>query len=206
MSTLRKQKASKKKADILRSTLNILSKKGYHGTTVEEVAAELMLTKGSVYYYFKSKEELIYQCNRLVLEESIEKVKATSNEHESASAKLWKAMQSHIEYAIQEKTLFMMMFQPETTFSGERLAEIVDLRDCYESYFDTFLKDGITEGDFVSLDQKISRMIILGSMNWVVEWFTHRGEKSSSEVAGTMSDYLLRMVRKGEGNAGSSDR
>lgn len=58
--SLREQKAAKKKEDILRSASLVISRSGYHNATMEDIAAELLMTKGSLYYYFKNKEELLY--------------------------------------------------------------------------------------------------------------------------------------------------
>lgn len=59
---LRERKTAKKKEDILRSASLVISRKGFRQTTMEDIAAELLMTKGSLYYYFKNKEELLFYC------------------------------------------------------------------------------------------------------------------------------------------------
>ena len=60
MASLRAQKIAKRKQEILRSAASVLAEKGYHGATMEEIAAKLLLTKGSMYNYFKNKDDLLY--------------------------------------------------------------------------------------------------------------------------------------------------
>ena len=69
--SLRRKKAEKKKEDIIQSALSIISEKGYHATTMEDIAAKLLMTKGSVYYYFKDKQDLLFESQKMLMEQSI---------------------------------------------------------------------------------------------------------------------------------------
>ena len=73
---LSEKKLLKKKKDILLSAIKIVNLKGYQGATMEEIAAELLMTKGSLYYYFKNKEDLIFQCHELILSQVMEELQA----------------------------------------------------------------------------------------------------------------------------------
>ncbi|HHY21061.1 MAG TPA: helix-turn-helix transcriptional regulator, partial [Bacilli bacterium] len=99
---LKEKKLAKKKEDILRSAAKIVSKKGLQGATMEEIAAELLMTKGSLYYYFKNKDDLIYQCHELVLSTAIARLETYLHDDISSVEKLKKAIATHIEFAINE--------------------------------------------------------------------------------------------------------
>ena len=64
----------RKKEQILTSAIEIINRRGYSGTTMEEIAAELLMTKGSLYYYFKNKSDLMYQCHKFVLFQATEEL------------------------------------------------------------------------------------------------------------------------------------
>ncbi len=49
--------------DILKSAAKAFRKLGYHGATVEQIAAALHMKKGNLYYYFKNKEDILYACH-----------------------------------------------------------------------------------------------------------------------------------------------
>src|ERR1051325_10205583 len=51
------------RVDILKSAAKAFRKLGYHGATVEEIAAALRMKKGNLYYYFKNKEEILFACH-----------------------------------------------------------------------------------------------------------------------------------------------
>src|SRR5438132_11311814 len=54
--------------DILTSAAKAFRKLGYHGATVEQIAAALHMKKGNLYYYFKNKEEILFACHQYSLD------------------------------------------------------------------------------------------------------------------------------------------
>lgn len=192
--SLRQRKTAKKKDDILRMAVRVLSEKGYHGTTMEEIASNLLMTKGSVYYYFKDKQDLLYQSQIMLLHRSIENMEAVQQENLLVIEKLKKAMMVHIVYLLDERSGFEMMVKPEHIFSDEQLEEIFTLRDDYGKCFDQFIREGIEAKVLSGVDIKLARNIILGAMNWVTQWYSENGKKDKTEFAESVSDYLLRIL------------
>ncbi|ASN06240.1 TetR/AcrR family transcriptional regulator [Virgibacillus necropolis] len=194
--SLRERKTAKKKEDILRTAVLVLSEKGYHGTTIEEIASRILMTKGSVYYYFKDKQDLLYQSQLMLLGRSIENVEAILFQDLLVIEKLRMAMIGHIEYLLWERSGFEMMVKLEQFFSAQQKEKILQLRDDYGKAFDQLIQAGIEENVFGSVDVKIVRNIILGAMNWVTQWYSESGKKDKTEIAESISDYLLHILIK----------
>lgn len=194
--SLREKKAAKKKAEMIRSALSIIEEKGYHATTMEDIASKLLMTKGSVYYYFKDKQDLLFQSQKMLLTQCITNIEEIRAKDLDISEKLRKIMVVHIEYLITERTGFAMGSKPEQFFSGDQLKGILQLRDQYSKHIDDILQEGIAEDVFTAVDIKIVRNIILGAMNWVIEWYSPTGVKDKTELAESIADYLLRILIK----------
>ncbi|WP_173917231.1 TetR/AcrR family transcriptional regulator [Halobacillus sp. Marseille-Q1614] len=193
--SLREKKAAKKKEEILRSAAVVLADKGFHGTTMEDVAANLLMTKGSMYYYFKNKDDLLYQCHQMIMGMSIEKIEDAVHSDLNPSEKLKKAVKSHVLLATSEKSMFMMMDKPNQNFTGGHLESALQQRKKYAHYFDEILKEGIEKGDFdENIDIRMVRFIILGALNWILQWYNDEGPQSGDEIAESFANYLLRMV------------
>lgn len=192
--SLREQKAEKKKKDMIKSAVSIIEKKGYHNTTMEEIASQLLMTKGSVYYYFKNKQDLLYQSQKMLLNESITHIESINKEEYPVAERLQKTMIVHIKYLITERSGFAMGFRPEQFFSGEHLEGILELRNRYSQYVDQLLLEGMETGVFEAVDIKIVRNIILGAMNWVIEWYSPEGSLDKDALSQTISNYLLRIL------------
>jgi AcrR family transcriptional regulator len=196
MSTLRSRKIAKKKQEILRSAAEVLAEKGYHGTTMEEIATKILMTKGSMYYYFKNKEDLLYQSHKMIMDIILEKIDEVVNSDLSPVEKLKTAIKSHILLATNEKSMFIIMDKPYQKFSDEQLAEVLELRKVYSQYFDRIINEGIEKQAFDHVDTKMIRFIILGALNWTLHWFKPEGPLTGEEIADLYADYLLKMVTK----------
>src|SRR5699024_6101355 len=171
--------------------------KGYTGTTMEDVAAKRLMTKGSVYYYVKDKQELLYQSQKMLLEKSIENIEAIKQAQDlPVIERLRKSMIVDIEYLISERSGFETMVEPERYFSATQVEKTIKLRNTYENNSDQLITEGIERNIFASLDIKIVRNIIVGAMNWVIQWYSPKGEKDEIEIAELISDYLLRILIK----------
>jgi len=194
---LREQKTARKKEEIIQAAVSVFMEKGYTGTTMEDVAANLLMTKGSVYYYFKDKQELLYQSQKMLLEKSIENIEAIKQAQDlPVIERLRKSMIVHLKYLISERSGFETMVDPERYFAETQVEKIIKLRNNYEKNFDQLITEGIEGNVFASLDIKIVRNIILGAMNWVIQWYSPKGEKDESDIAELISDYLLRILMK----------
>lgn len=193
--SLREKKIQKKKQDIIKSAISIVSEKGYHATTMEEIAAQLLMTKGSVYYYFKDKQDLVYQSQTMLLEQSIQNIQEVINQDIPIIDKLQRVMIMHITFLISEKSGFAIGSKPEQFFSGQQLKDILALREKYAELIDNLIIQGIKEGTFLEVEVKIVRNIILGAMNWVLEWYSSNNKKNEQELAKLISEYLLRILQ-----------
>ncbi|MYL54850.1 TetR family transcriptional regulator [Pontibacillus yanchengensis] len=197
MMSLREKKIAKKKQDILRSAATVLAEKGFQGTTMEEVAANLLMTKGSMYYYFKNKDDLLFQCHQMVMDLSLEKIEQVVNSDKDPIKKLEQAVESHILLATSEKSMFLMMDQPNQNFSGEHLEEALQQRKDYAHHFDDILQEGIEKGVFdETIDIRMVRFIILGALNWTLQWYSEDGPQTAEEIANSYAKHLLKMVVK----------
>lgn len=190
---LKEKKLAKKKEDILRSAAKIVSKKGLQGATMEEIAAELLMTKGSLYYYFKNKDDLIYQCHELVLSTAIARLETYLHDDMSSVEKLKKAIATHIEFAINEKEIFNMIIKPQETFSEGFLNPILEIRQHYAEIFDRIINEGIEKGEFNITEMKMARMMILGAMNWIQQWYSPDGSRTKEEISEIYCEYLLKI-------------
>ena len=192
---LLERKLKKKKEEIILSAIKIVNKRGYAKATMEEIAAELLMTKGSLYYYFKNKEDLIFQCHEMVLGQAEEELKRHFETNITSEVKLRRMIVTHIRYAIEEKETFNMILRPDQTFSSEQLKPILSKRNNYAKWFDLVIEEGMANGEFSITEPKIGRMILLGSMNWIQQWYRQDGGKSMEDIQKIYSEYLLKVVK-----------
>ena len=192
--SLRERKVAKKKEDILRSASLVISRNGYQNATMEDIAAELLMTKGALYYYFKNKEEILYSCHDLILSAAMEQMEAIYQEELSSMDKMKKAIKIHLDIAIREKEVFNLIVKPEQLFSEENIEEIIEKRDQYARIFDKIIAEGVKRGEFTVSDKKMARMIILGATNWVQVWYSPEGKFKKEKIEDIYAEYFLKML------------
>ncbi|MFD1039833.1 TetR family transcriptional regulator [Virgibacillus byunsanensis] len=192
---LSQRKMIRKKQQILFSAIGIVNKKGYAGATMEDIAAELLMTKGSLYYYFKNKSDLMYQCHNFVLSQASEDLERILNGEGSTKEILFKMVATHIDYAIEEKETFNLIMEPKRFFNEEQLKLVLELRKRYEGLFDQIISRGIQERIFSTEEPTIARMIILGAMNWIQQWYKPKGRLSKEELVEIYSDYIIKILK-----------
>lgn len=192
--SLREKKAAKRREDILRSASLVIAKQGFQHATMEDIAGELLMTKGSLYYYFKNKQDLLFHCHNLILSQALQMMEEIKAEDISAKEKVEKAIKGHVAIAIEEKEIFNLIIRPEQIFSDEHIELIVEKRDRYTDYFDQFIEEGIRNGEFTLKQKKMARMMILGAVNWTQVWYSDSGEFDKEELQNIYADSLTRIL------------
>ncbi len=194
--TVTNQKVRRKKDQILMSAIKIVNERGHEGATMEEIAAELQMTKGSLYYYFKNKNDLLYQCHHLVLSRAIAEHEDHLLENLSPEQLLRKMVGTHISFAINEREIFSMMIDPKRTFDDGQLESVLLLRKKYAALFDEVIRRGIASQQFERSEVVLVRMFILGAMNWVQQWFNEEGRFNQEQLIEEYADYVLKLLKK----------
>ena len=185
------------RADQLLETATLLFKeKGYHNTSMQDLADALGMQKGSLYYYIDSKEELL----RELLEQATSILGAHIDEiyaaDLSASEKLRRALENHGQAIMDHLNLVTVYLQEYRSLPPERLEEVLVAREHYEERLMQILQDGITSGEFNPVDVKMTVFGFLGMLNWTHQWFSPEGELTSEEIAVILADLALQAVSK----------
>lgn len=189
--------AKESRSDQLLETATLLFKeKGYHNTSMQDLAAALGMQKGSLYYYIDSKEELL----RELLEQATSILGAHIDEiyaaDLSASKKLRRALENHGQAIMDHLNLVTVYLQEYRSLPPERLEEVLVAREHYEERLMQILQDGITSGEFNPVDVKMTVFGFLGMLNWTHQWFSPEGELTSEEIAVILADLALQAVSK----------
>ena len=98
----------------------------------------------------------------------------------------------HIEAVIEEKAFFNLLHDPKETFEEDYLQETLALRKLYQTTFDTLIERGIEHGVFHVNHIFLTRMAILGALNWIQQWYKADGELTKEQV----KEQFFSMIKK----------
>jgi AcrR family transcriptional regulator len=169
----------------------VFHSKGYHEATLDEIANITDYTKGSIYYYVKSKQDLLYECNKLAMEQLISSLTKVIEFPVSPEQKLREAIKMHIVIGIEKLSLIATAVQLNFALQEPYKSEIKLLRDQYEKLWLSILDEGISNGSFKGFDKKIHLYIILGAMNNMRFWYKKGGRLNETEISEIYCTYLI---------------
>ena len=163
--SFREIRYEEKKKAILRSAAKAFGRKGFNAVTIEEIAAELKLTKGSLYYYFPTKEVILYEVHLLSLKMVVDSITEINKTKDPADVKLARAVEKHLEiFANEFEGSFLL--QQEFLLPSPYRDEVISLRNLYEKNFVHILEEGVRSKIFSIPDIKIVSFCMLGAINW----------------------------------------
>ncbi len=154
--------SGKRKEKILEAALLCFNKKGYHKTSIDDIALNGKISKGGIYYHFKSKEELFLKLFNFRLNRYTEQLKAYIQE-ESDPVKRIRILIQKWGLILKENEDFFK-FCMEFSSMGTREKEIrKEMTSFYRSSVEIFrqiIEDGISIGEFENIDaERIARLI-----------------------------------------------
>jgi TetR/AcrR family transcriptional regulator, cholesterol catabolism regulator len=181
---------------IVNVAAKIFREKGYKEATLEDIANEVGMLKGSLYYYIEKKEDLLYAVVERPLSEMTENLKVIVNSADSPSIKLEKALKSHIlSFEKYQSELFVWI--SIEWFKSEFGGEIATVGDEYDRLFRKIIIEGINKEEFRSdLDPKLLTFAIFGVYNYMQRWFSPDSKYTFDEISKQFNAFVLQGVWK----------
>jgi AcrR family transcriptional regulator len=184
-----------KRIEILRSAAAAFRRRGYHGATTAEIARSLRMTKGSLYYYFRDKEEILFFCHDYSLDILLELLERVEAGAQPADAKLRELIEAFVHMIIDELRGTALTLDLDA-LSPAHLRSVIAKRDRFDKGIRRILEEGVRAGLFRPADPKLLSFAMLGAVNWITRWFDPRGTASSQEIGRAFADYLVAGLRR----------
>lgn len=181
---------------MMERSIQLFAQKGFKETSIQDIVNELNVTKGTFYYYFKSKQELLMDIHLRYIERLIENQEAiladkTTSYPEKLHSIIFKLVHDIEKEGLRAKVFFREMRH----LSEEHLEQIIPKRDRFKENVQEIIEKGIEAGQFRSdLPSDIVTLGILGMTNWSYFWFQPDGEKSDREVATIFYKMLMKGI------------
>jgi AcrR family transcriptional regulator len=182
------------RVDILKSAAKAFRRLGYHGATVEEIAAALHMKKGNLYYYFKNKEEILFACHEYSHDRLQELLDDAVRSTAPAEAKLRRLISGAVHVILDELHGTALLLDLEA-LSPAHLKAVVHRRDRFDRGMRLIIEEGMATGAFAHGDAKLLGFAMLGALNWISRWFSPHGSSSSEDIATHFADYLIAGLR-----------
>ena len=184
---------STRRNELTRQAARLFAEKGYHGTSIGDIAQALGVQKGSVYAHIESKQDLLY-------ETMLEGARAfhagldAIPEDLPVSEKIRLALRSHLRVVADQLDVATVFVQEWRYLEGGRREEILAERRRYEERIRAFFREGRELGELRSdLDDSTAALLVLSAANWAYTWL--QPGRDTDELADRFYALLLDGMR-----------
>ena len=160
----------------------VFNERGFAASTLDEVAERLKITKPTLYYYVKSKDEILYECVRMgltMLQEAIQTAGASGG---SALDKLVVAMRKYAEIVTMDFGMCLIRVG-EDPLPLESQRKLRRIKAAIDQEFRELIRQGIGEGSINNCDPKITAFALAGALSWIGRWYRPDGDLSPPQIA-----------------------
>ena len=191
-----KAKASTRLEEVLQSAANIFFAKGFHATSIEDVARDVGMLKGSLYYYIKSKEDLLFQLLLAGIEDGDSYIARHIDLEGEPVQQLERAIRAQIDYIIQNKVPFGLFLHEFDSLSGKRQHKVISVMSRYNNRFVELVKRGQEQGKLIDGEPWLIVNGILGMCNWLYRWYDTDHVSNPEQVKQVFVNLLFNGLRK----------
>ena len=186
-----------KKREILEAASRVFRARGLHAAGMRDIAAELGMAVGNLYYYFRDKEDLLAFVQESALSRLLEMAARVRALDLPADQKLRLLLEEHVVGLNdpEEGTPGSLAHLEVEALGEERRAGVLARRDEYEQIVRSLIEEGMDQGMFLRADPKVASLALLGSVNWTVKWFRPEGGKSAREIGRQIAEMMVRSLR-----------
>lgn len=169
--------------EIRAAAFRIFREKGYHGTSMQDIADEVGLLKGSLYHYIPSKEALLGRLFEGALETPLATLSEIAKRDATASERIREMVKTYALAVVSNLDAVGVFLREWRELPAKELAVVRERRRAMRRLFERVIEEGIRTGEFARGDAKLATLAILGMCNWMYEWYRPRGRKGADAIA-----------------------
>jgi AcrR family transcriptional regulator len=182
--------------EVLQSAANIFFAKGFHATSIEDVARDVGMLKGSLYYYIKSKDDLLFRLLLAGIEDGDAFIAQQIDPGGDPVEQLERAIRAQIDYIIQNRVPFGLFLHEFDSLSGKRQHKLISVMSRYNSRFVDLVRRGQEQGKLIKGEPWIIVNGILGMCNWLYRWYDTDELSDPEKVKQVFLRMLLQGIRR----------
>jgi AcrR family transcriptional regulator len=194
--TARERSVGAREEEILAAAGSLFREKGYHATSVRDIAESVGLLKGSLYHYIRSKEELLARLFEGALQETVRELEAIAAREASATERLRDMVRAYALSVTANLDSVGIYLREWRSLPAPELARVRARRRAMRALFEGVIGEGIRRHDFATTDAKVAALAILGMVNWMYEWYRPRGRLRPEALADELADLAVRSVAR----------
>jgi AcrR family transcriptional regulator len=176
-------KQSYVREEILNSAVQLFAERSYRAVTIDDIAANLGYSKSVVYYYFKSKNGILWQIFSRVFDSYFGAIDAIRSEGLSPDLTLARMVRRHALNVMENREWTAIYFREQTELDAPQQLELGRMKREYDFLFEQVFVAGVAKGMFRPIAPQVAISGLLGMCNWLYVWYSATGPLAPQEIA-----------------------
>lgn len=170
------RKHNKRREGIVEAAAVVFGERGYHRTSLEDIAENLDLTRASLYHYFPSKDALLAACLDAGADQANTRLATVfeENSEQDADTRLAALIRTQLIIITREAPELSRLFLSAMDWPSTFRAQAKSLRDRHDGFFRDVIEHGIAAGEFQCADPVVARHCLHGALNYAAVWVRPR--------------------------------
>lgn len=185
---IRTARYDKRLNTVLSASSALFASKGFERATIRDVSQATGMSLAGLYYYFKSKEELLYLIQRRAFESICEALREIIEKETDPQNCLQSMINMHFEYFIRNMNDLKICSREIESLEGTFYEKVAEKR---KEYFDLTqsIFEKISGGS--SADSRLAALYLFGTLNWIYQWYKPGRYPDAKELASQLSGIYL---------------
>jgi AcrR family transcriptional regulator len=178
---------------ILRTSARIFAEKGYHSTSMRDISRETGVSLAGLYYYCKSKEELLFLIQDNCFGRVLERLQQRLQETIGPIEKLRFVIENHLSFFAANMSEMKVLSHEADSLAGEMHEHVSGKKHEYTQLVRRILSEAQTQQQSggQKIDLTVATYALFGMMNWIYNWYDPRGKLSVTELVDNISRLFL---------------
>jgi len=191
-------------AEILDYATEIFADKGYEGASMRDLSRLSGISLAGLYYYFDSKEKLLYFIQRHTFTTIIERLRERLVASGDPEERIRIFVHNHVDYAVARTRAMKVLSHEDDVLKNSHGAELAAIkreyyRICVELVEDLVKAEGLSRAGTPAAAgrTRTAVMTLFGTMNWLYTWYNPHVDPDAANLARQISDLFLDGIRGG---------
>jgi TetR/AcrR family transcriptional regulator len=168
--------------------------KGFHNTTLDDIASALAVTKPALYRYVKNKHEILYECHQLAISMAEEALETADSDEVSALEALRLFVSLYIRKMTSELGTCVVLTE-YYSMTAQHHALIQHRRRVIDTRLRALVARCVDEGSIAPCDPKLAVFFFMGAINNINRWFSEKGATQGDAIAEAFADHVIHGLR-----------
>ena len=180
-------------SEILTHATDVFDEKGYEGASMRDLSRASGMSLAGLYYYFESKEKLLYLIQRHTFTTILERLRRRLDGVIDPEARIRVFILNHLEYFVANQKAMKVLSHEDEVLKNGHGAEITTLKREYVRTCVELLEE-LKRARSLEFSSRTAALSLFGMMNWIYTWYKPRADGDAEELAQEMGDIFLRGV------------